>query len=426
MDDSRLSALEQLGRQVAEESDAAADAAGVIHRARRRALDSWGVSHAPRRPRGVLLARLAMAAALVLVVGLGLGLRSRSPARLTFVVGKEAASRPVGEWIAAGDAAVPIRFSEGTELALSSGGRARVTHADGDGASLVLERGSIRAKVVHRSASTRWSFEAGPFEVEVVGTELVTAWDPQHDVVDVSVIEGRVLVRGPQIEGQHAVSAGQRLRVSVREQRVELTPVGPVAAAEPAVAKSTPAAPPPAARDDVAAAASGTACAPVAPATIDAVAPARPAEPDWRQLEARGKHRDAMAAVEREGLAQVLGRASASDLLALAGAARYTGDYARAREVLLAARARGARGSTAFLLGKIEADNLGSTREAIGWFETALAEGSGGFSELALGRLIELKRRAGDAAGAQAAAERYLARYPNGSYKALASAVASP
>jgi hypothetical protein len=411
-----LTDLEGLGRRVATESDAgASDAAGVIHRARRRALASWEASRGGgRRRRVAVFARLAVAAAFVLVVA-GLFARRPAPPPLSFVVGAEAAPRPVGAWIAAAADAVPIHFSEGTEVALASGGRARVTRADADGARMVLERGSLRAKVVHRSAATRWSFEAGPFEVEVVGTELETTWDPVRDVVEVGVVEGRVLVRGPGLDGSHPVSAGQRLRVSLREQRVEL---GPIAAVD--VAPSAPA--------PVAAPAEATTTAPGAPPPRLA-SPASPASPaaadDWRALEAKGKHRDAMAAVLHEGFAAVLARSSASDLLALADAARYSGDAVHARDALLAARARGARGSSAFLLGKIAADQLGASREAIGWFQTAFAEG-GGFAEPALGRLIELQRAVGDGAAAQSSAEQYLRRFPNGAYRSLASAVAGP
>ncbi len=423
MDDGRMTPLDRFGRRVAAESDASAtDAAGVILRARRRALASWEASRVgSRRSRGTVIARLALVAAIALVVG-GLALRGSAREPISFLVGSDPAPRVVGAWIAATDEAVPIRFSEGTEVALAAGGRARVTRADRDGARVLLERGSLHARVVHRSDATRWSFEAGPFEVEVVGTELDASWDPQRDVVEVGVVEGRVRVRGPQIEGTQLVASGQRLRVSVRDQRVEL---GPIAAAAPAEAPIGPA--------EAAEPAAVTAAASSEPlagggGSARVVAPPRtpvPADPDWRALEAKGQHREAMAAVLREGFASVVSRSSSAELVVLADAARYAGDHAHAREALLAARARGARGATAFLLGKIAADHLGSPREAVGWFEATLAEG-GGFAEPALGRLIELKRSAGDTAGATAAADQYRRLYPNGSYRSLANAVAAP
>jgi hypothetical protein len=88
---------------------------------------------------------------------------------------------------------------------------------------------------------------------------------------------------------------------------------------------------------------------------------------------------------------------------------------------------RGARGRSAFLLGKLAADHLGASGEAITWFQTYLAEEpSGGLAEQALGRVVELRHRSGDTAGAKKAAETYLARYPSGAYAALAKSLASP
>jgi hypothetical protein len=146
--------------------------------------------------------------------------------------------------------------------------------------------------------------------------------------------------------------------------------------------------------------------------------------PPWRALASAGKHREAIEAVERTGFATEVARASAADLLVLADAARFAARPALAREALLSLRRRfGATGRSAFLLGKIAADQLGAGGEAATWFETYLREEPGGpLAEQALGRLIELKRR-GDPAGARAAAERYLDRYPDGAYAPLATSL---
>jgi hypothetical protein len=153
--------------------------------------------------------------------------------------------------------------------------------------------------------------------------------------------------------------------------------------------------------------------------------PEREREPSWRDLAARGKYNDALAAAERAGFAQELDRASSPDLAALADAARYAARPALARQALLAQRRRfGARGSSAFLLGKIAADQQGGA-DAVRWFETYLREEPGGaLAEQALGRILELQK--GNPATARAAAERYLARYPNGVHAALARSLASP
>jgi hypothetical protein len=150
-------------------------------------------------------------------------------------------------------------------------------------------------------------------------------------------------------------------------------------------------------------------------------------EPDWRSLASSGKYKDALAAAESAGFFQETARANASELLALADAARFAGSPARAREALLAARTRfGVRGRTAFLIGKIAADQQRSAGEAASWFETYLREEPGGpLAEQALGRLLEIRRR-GDANAARTLAERYLAKYPRGAYAALARSVLEP
>jgi outer membrane protein assembly factor BamD (BamD/ComL family) len=93
---------------------------------------------------------------------------------------------------------------------------------------------------------------------------------------------------------------------------------------------------------------------------------------------------------------------------------------------LLAVRNRfGARGRSAFLLGKIAADQQGAYGDAVSWFEIyQREEPQGSLAEQALGRIVDIHRRKNPAA-ARAAAERYLARYPSGAYADVAKRVLS-
>jgi hypothetical protein len=260
---------------------------------------------------------------------------------------------------------------------------------------------------------------AGPFEVRVTGTTFEAAWDPMAERFELTMFEGRVLVSGPNLPPERAVVGGERLVVSVKDGRMVLSSKG---SSDPAGdVPLPPSAPSPA----------------IAPAPSSLVAAATPkaevkpppdTPPKWKDLAAGGKYKDAFAAAEAAGFSAEVERAPAGDLLLLADAARFSGSPARAREALLAARRRfSVRGQSAFLLGKIAADQQGSPGEAVTWFETYLREQPGGpLAEQALGRVVDLSRRASPEAARQAAI-RYLGRYPDGSYAALArSLTASP
>ena len=350
----------------------------------------------------------------------------REPA-ISFSVGASTEPGTVGQWVAPeADTPVDLRFSEGTLVTLASGARVRVTDAAPDGATLLIERGSIHAAITHRGPDTRWSVKAGPFEVRVTGTSFDARWDPATETFELAMLEGSVLVSGPRLPSGRPVVAGEHLLVSTThmELRAGAAPAArPAACASPATLAPQPA---------LTAAPSSEPTSTPAPTTsgLDAGRPAASsssaAEPaSWKALAKAGKYREAMDAAEAAGFSVELSRASASELLSLADAARFSGRPARAKEALLAARKRGSRGSSAFLLGKIAADQLRSPGEAATWFETYLQEEPGGaLAEQALGRLLEMRKR--DPGAGRVIAERYLARYPNGAYAALARSLAGP
>jgi hypothetical protein len=155
-------------------------------------------------------------------------------------------------------------------------------------------------------------------------------------------------------------------------------------------------------------------------ATTAAVA-ATPARTEkWREFLAARAYSSAIVAAEQRGFDAVVADATSAELYALSDAARYAGRPAQARDALIAVRARfGEQGTTAFLLGRIAADQ-GESGTAIEWFDRYLREQPGGpLAETAIGRLIELYRPR-DASRARKLAERYLVAYPDGSYAALA------
>lgn len=407
--------LRGLGKEIAEASDRAADPT-TLARARQRFM----APAAAARPRGPILAMIAATLALAL---LALVWIRRAPAAIAFDVGAVPTRGAVGEWVAAADAPVALRFTDGTAVTLAAGGRLRVTDADAAGASMLIERGTLHAVVVHTGAATRWSILAGPFAIRVTGTVFDAAWDPATETLRVHMDEGAVRVEGPEVPKERTIVAGEDLVISARDGRMTLTssrastsdPASSAASTAPVPAVVAPAA---------------VAPSHLAPATSTitiATASADPAPPAWKALAAAGKYREAVEAAERPGFRGQIDHATASELLLLADAARFAGRLDRAREALLAARSRpGPRGATAFLLGKIADDQAGASAEAITWFETYLHEApSGALADQALGRILELERRR-DPAAAREIAARYLAKYPGGAYAPLARSLVSP
>ena len=194
---------------------------------------------APARTRRKTWAWMLAASVTVGIVALGGAAVWRGgPKPLTFVVG-ESGQEPgqVGAWIAAPPRErCPLRFSDGSELALEAGSRARVVELDAAGAHVVLERGRALARVVHRSTS-RWRVGVGPFEVSVVGTRFELDWNPETDVLRLALAEGRVVVTGAFLREPMHVTEGQTLVASSNDKRAELMEPGttraPATAPEP-------------------------------------------------------------------------------------------------------------------------------------------------------------------------------------------------
>ncbi len=319
---------------------------------------------------------LAVAAAVMLIL--------RAPAAPSFQVAGQPAR--VGAWLTAQPTAeLPVRFSEGTLVALGKGSRGRVTQVARGGARIELDHGSVDAEVAHLPGAN-WTFGAGPFEVAVTGTHLDVSWAPETGKFELAVTRGSVVVQGPFIQGPQEVRAGQVCRVDVTRRLMELGQLSGEQA-------------PPAA-----------AAAELAPQSPD-VPSATPAE---------------SAVPQALSSANTAHAVSAESWLEAARVARLAGRPAEERAALLACRKRAPgqapAAQAAYLLGRASASG-----EAAQWFETYLREQPQGLlAREASGRLIESYRTSGNTSAAQTAASRYLARYPNGPHASLARQALTP
>jgi hypothetical protein len=369
---------------------------------RARFLEAMTAARPAARTRRV--APWALAAAAVLCVAAFVAVL-RAPRALTFTAG--GGRGETGAWLStSGGEPLPITFSEGTRVVLAAGSRGRVEETSRAGAVVLLERGEVSANVVHR-ASTAWRFRAGPFDVDVTGTVLDVAWDPDKERLTVRVDSGSVVVHGPNV-GMQVVSAAQRCVVDMPTRHVELLPAD---ATPPQEQAPTAPRPPGSADDEEDTRGLPSASGPGSPAA---------ALPSWTALERRGDVEGAYAAARGAGLSAVIATASADDLVRLAQVSAVTGHADTARDALLACRRRYA-GTPQAALSAYELGRASSGAEAARWFQTYLGEApSGPLAREAMGRLLEADVGAGNKAAARDTAARYLARYPSGPHAALA------
>ncbi len=436
----------------------------------RKRLLIGSASARPTAPRRSWRPALGFAAACAAAVAIALSWPS-APGPVGYRVDDGAELRATDEPIvASNDQVRSVRFSDDSWIRLTPGSRAHVTELTAAGASVMLDDGEATVYVRHRK-ETRWSVQAGPFLVRVTGTRFRVGWSASRESFELDVFEGSVEARGPKME-QRIVRSGGNLRVTLRPDPApapahldaEPLPVLPVPPApsppvdrtpDPATHERTgtpasyrPPSPAPAVAPTLEQAGSSPA-EPSKPeaSTLEspepqvleesqpdpepdpsslALPPAPAAGPTWEALFSKGEYEKALSVLGPEQVEEAIWRADAKRLMELGAAARRSGDL-RAGYIYSAVRSRfpgtveAANG--AFILGRMEF-HTGRLREAATWLETYLRERpTGRFAREAAGRLVEAYQQVGDESRARIAAERYLARYPDGPHAELARSV---
>lgn len=407
-----MTGLDSLLRKVADEEDRQRSEDGMAER-----LAGRFHRYAPR-PRRAARAWAALAAAAVLASAAAVAFVVRSPALAVTVGGS--GSAPLGAWLGAPDSRpLPLAFSDGSVFELTPKSRARLVALEPKSARVELGEGSLHVHVIP-GHSNGWRIDAGPFGVRITGTRFDVSYRAATDEFELSVDEGQVELTGCVFGKGRKLAAGQRVRASCRTPRLDVSyrdSHALVPAAPPAPAVEAPVAALPAAS-----------AAPEESPVSAKPSPIPPGDaPDgWLTLARAGKRVDAYAAAQREGFGSVCQRADPASLTLLSEVARSAGAPRQAEQALLALRKRfpgsADAGLAAFTLGRLQFDEFGAYSAASRSFRTYLKERPGGpMTREALGRLIEASQKEGDAAGARAAAERYLRDYPSGPHAKLAS-----
>ena len=321
------------------------------------------------------------------------------------------------EWFAAPPiGALAIDVGDGSRLQLVDGARGRMTRGS-DAARLVLEGGLLQAEV-EPTAGRRWTIEAGPYRVRVVGTIFTVDWDPATGRLDVEVQRGKVEVVGPHGGSPIPVDAGHRLRASLSEATAVL---GEIPAATDAPADDAPTILDEPRADEPTPARKKR-------SSIDA---AIEATPSWQSLAHDARYADAFAIIEAAGFSEIARHCDRGALDLLADTARLAKHPVEAKQAygIMRDRFPGTREAAraAFKLGRHVADHGGDPRDAVKWFRTSLTEAPrGSFAAEARGRLVQLLSAAGDEEGARAAARDYLEHHPKGPHAKLARSLLPP
>jgi hypothetical protein len=302
-------------------------------------------------------------------------------------------------------------FDDGSDVTLTPGSRGRVAATTARGAEVVLEQGRARVRVKHRE-KTAWTIDAGPYAVRVTGTELLVAWAADAETLDVWMQSGTATVAGPVVGEALALAAGQHVSARVHEGTVQID-------AEPAPADSAPT------PSTTASATDAVPSASTAPVDSPSGPSAAVVAPSWPKLVAAGDYARVLRDADAEGVAHATGARPLPDLRALGDAARYAGRSDVAKRAYAAIRARfpasGEARTAAFLIGRVEEEQDHATAGALRWYDTYLAESPAGpFAGDALGRKMVIVSRSQGRDAARPLADRYLQRFPSGSYASAA------
>lgn len=423
-----------LGRRAADAVELVRRHFGDLRRDRREAVLRALQSRRRARPGGLAPAGPAIGAALAVCVAVVAAIWVRHPTRsapasLSFRI--EGGELRAGGYVEAGPSSRPVvRFSDGSEVALSEGTKMHVRAVDEHGARVSLEQGRAHAYVVHTSA-TRWSFDAGPYVVAVTGTAFGISWAASEQRLEVRLENGTVQVAGPVFDTPVALRAGQALTVRGHEVVIRDLSTAERDTDSPREETSLPPAPPDATPASAAPRESPSAPAARAhrPARPSPATPATAAGHGWAGQVADGQSDAVVDEALRLGLDAVLESSGSDDLAALADAARYTRRYDVARAAFVAVRRRFGASErarlAAFSLGRL-AESQRDTRVALSWFETYLMESPDGlYASEALGRKMLLVERLDGREAARPLAEAYERRFSTGTYAQAAHAITS-
>lgn len=323
-----------------------------------------------------------------------------------------------------------LSFSEGSVVTLADDTRMRVVAADDRGGQLAIEEGEVRADIVHRPGA-RWTFEAGPYSVDVRGTSFSLDWRGADGWFDLRLETGLVDIHTPWSPAPIALHGGQRLTLRSADHEVTIRDLDDPSAPAPSHdALDAPTHPTSGeATDHVSGRVSGEGGGlPASPKVASGNPSASPKQyrASWSERMASGDLQSIIDDTVEHGVEATVMERTSEELAILEATARYGKRPDIARRALLAQRARFAgtprAKEAAFLLGRMVESADGA--DALAWYEQYLSEDSdGAFVAEATGRDMIVTRRRFGVVRARPLADAYLKRWPTGAYSDLARSI---
>jgi hypothetical protein len=357
--------------------------------------------------------------AVVVTLGVGHWMGRSQAAAIEFRVLPSSDFGRVGAYVApTGDAPLDLKFTEGSQVELKPGARARVAATTARGATVLLETGKASVDVVHHERAD-WTIMAGPYSVRVHGTSFTVEFDPKTQLFELVMRSGVVSVEGPGISQPLEIRGAQRFvhRAGLISDVTDVPFESPEQRSAPnqVLDGKVPELTPKASGAAIANSSSGSAVATTATS--------------WDALVRRGEYSAVLHDAERQGLPHVLSTARAVEIMALGNAARFSGRVGVGADAYKAIRQRfpgtAVAASAAFLMGRLMEG--GAPSEARRWYERYEQEAPRGpLVAEAVGRRLLITQASGSRSEVQRLAEDYVRRFPDGPYAGVARKIVTP
>lgn len=383
----------------------------------------------PAKSNRIWVASVAAAIAALLAVGLWTSFKEES---LSFMIGG-AGTGELGSIIKTDpEKIIRVEFDNGSKFEIAGSSLATVARADEGEVRVRLLSGTVSAQI-NKAGSTRWVVQAGAYSVTAIGTAFDVSLGDRRDL-KVSVSAGTVLVEGGELDPKGVnLSTGRCMDVSASEHEVRMHNCESLNDTDAASANdsdtvvleeagqlkqdnvSLDSGPPLELQSEVVL--SGENIVKGKGAVRDPSVVASP----WRISVKKGNYGQALELLSAADVTWISRHGNASLLWNLAKAARYKKRSQLAMTFLQSLRKRFSAKSraktSAFVIAKINMDQLGNNRAAIKWLEIYLSEQSrGALAEEAIGNLMKLHQKVGNETASQKYAKKYLNNYPGGAF----------